>query len=135
MFNRVVLIGRLTREPELIYTKEGTAVCKFTLAVNRKFNKDEADFIDIVAWRKLGENAANYLDKGRLVAVEGRLQIRPYETKDGQKRKATEIVADDIRFLEKGNGAKGQQQKPAQEEDPWADLGKEVRIEDDEFPC
>ena len=133
MFNRVILLGRLVRSPELAYTKEGTAICKFTLAVNRKFQKDEADFIDIVAWRKLGENAANYLDKGRLVAVEGRLEIRPYETKDGQKRKAAQVVADDIRFLEKGTGG---QQKSAPSPDPWEDLGREVRLDeiDEDIP-
>jgi single-strand DNA-binding protein len=86
------LIGRLTRDPELRYLQNGTAVATFTLAVNRKYNKEETDFIDIVAWRQLAEHCANYLSKGRLVAVEGRLQIRSYEDKEGQKRKVTEIV-------------------------------------------
>ena len=103
MFNRVVLIGRLTRDPEMQYIKDGTALTRFTLAVNRKFKKDEADFVDIVVWRGLAENCANYLSKGRLVADEGRLQIRSYEDKEGTKRKAVDVVADDVRFLESKN--------------------------------
>jgi len=83
LLNRVILIGRLTKDPELRYTPNGVAVAKFTLAINRKFNRDETDFIDIVAWRGLAENCANYLGKGRLAAVEGRLQIRSYEGQDG----------------------------------------------------
>ena len=74
MLNRVILIGRLTRDPELRYTPNGAAVVSFTMAVERRFNRNEADFIPIVAWNKLAENCANYLGKGRLVAVEGRLQ-------------------------------------------------------------
>lgn len=132
MLNRIILIGRLTRDPELKYTTNGTAVATFSLAVNRKFNREETDFIDIVAWRGLAENAANYLSKGRLAAVEGRLQIRSYENKEGQKRKATEVVADDIRFLDRGTGsAAGATSSSARREtDPWEDLGKEVRLED-----
>ncbi len=131
MLNKVILIGRLTRDPELKYTPNGTAVATFTLAVNRKFNRDETDFIDIVAWRGLAENCANYLGKGRMAAVEGRLQVRTFEGKDGQKRKATEVVADDVRFLDKGGGAPianshGSHKDP----DPWEDLGREVRLED-----
>ena len=76
MLNRVVLIGRLGRDPELKYTQSGTAVCGFSLAVPRKFNKDETDWVDIVAWRGLAENCANYLVKGSLEAIEGRLQVR-----------------------------------------------------------
>ena len=103
MLNRIILIGRLTRDPELKYTTNGTAVVNFTLAVNRKFNRDETDFIDIVAWRGLAENCANYLSKGRLAAVEGRLQIRSYEANDGTKRKVAEVIANDVRFLETKN--------------------------------
>ncbi len=111
MLNRVILIGRLTRDPELRFTQSGVAVASFTLAVDRKYKnaagEKEADFIDIVAWRQLGETCANYLSKGKLAAVEGSLQIRNYETKDGQKRKAAEIVADSVQFLspkDSGNG-------------------------------
>jgi len=109
MLNRVVLIGRLTKDPELRYTQSGVAVASFTLAVNRNFKnaqgQQEADFIDIVVWRGQAENCANYLSKGRLVAVEGRLQIRTYETAEGQKRKVAEIVAESVQFLEKKNSA------------------------------
>lgn len=108
--NRVVLIGRLTRDPELRYIAgSGTAVSTFTLAVDRNFkSKDgqkEADFINIVVWNKQAENVANYLTKGRLAAVTGRIQTRSYEGNDGQKRNVTEIVADEVQFLERKEGA------------------------------
>lgn len=104
--NKVVLIGRLTRDPELKFIPgSGVAVATFSLAVNRNFkNKDgqiEADFINIVAYRKLAEVIANNLTKGRLAAVSGRIQTRTYEGNDGQKRYITEVVADDFQFLEK----------------------------------
>lgn len=104
MLNRVVLIGRLTRDPELRYTPSGVAVASFALAVERPFvsqsGEREVDFIDIVAWRKLAETVANHLNKGRLVAVDGRLQVRSYETQEGQKRRVAEVVADNVRFLD-----------------------------------
>ncbi len=104
MLNRVILIGRLVRDPELRYTSGGAAVANFTLAVDRPFvNRDgarDADFIDIVVWRKLAETCANNLSKGRLVAVEGRLQIRSYDDSQGIRRKASEVVADNVRFLD-----------------------------------
>lgn len=101
--NRVILTGRLTRDPELRYTPSGVAVATFTLAVDRPKQKDkekEADFPNIVAWRTLGENCANYLKKGRKAAVEGRLQTRRYETDDGRKVFVTEVVADNVEFLD-----------------------------------
>ncbi len=105
MLNKIVLIGRLTRDPELRYVPSGAPVASFTLAVDRPFanqqGERETDFIDIVAWRKLAEQAQQHLSKGRLVAVEGRLQIRSYETQDGQKRRVAEVVADGIRFLDR----------------------------------
>jgi single-strand DNA-binding protein len=105
MLNRVVLIGRLTRDPELRYTStNGIAVATFTLAVARRFTQGqqrEADFIPIVTWRAQAENCAKYLGKGRLVAVEGRLQIRSYEDRDGQRRTAAEVVADSVQFLDR----------------------------------
>lgn len=105
MLNKIILIGRLTRDPELRYTPNGVAVAKFTLATDRPFtNKQgerEADFIDIVVWQKQAENCANFLGKGRLVAVEGRLQIRSYEDNQGNKRKAAEVVAENVRFLDR----------------------------------
>jgi single-strand DNA-binding protein len=105
VLNRIVLIGRLTRDPELRYTPSGVAVASFSLAVDRPFanqqGERETDFIDIVVWRKLAETVSGHLQKGRLVAVQGRLQIRSYETQDGQRRKAAEVVADDVRFLDR----------------------------------
>ncbi len=104
MLNRVVLIGRLTRDPEFRYTPSGVAVASFTLAVERPFvsqsGEREVDFIDIVVWRKLAETVANHLNKGRLVAVDGRLQVSSYETQEGQKRRVAEVVADNVRFLD-----------------------------------
>jgi len=101
--NHVILIGRLTRDPELRYTPKGTAVTTFTLAVGRQFtNQDgekEADFIPVVTWGKVAKNCADYIGKGRLVAVEGRIQVRWYE-KDKQKRKVTEVVAKKVQFLD-----------------------------------
>ena len=98
--NTVVLIGRLVRDPELKFTQSGKAVCSFTLAVDKPFGDKEADFIPIVVWQKLAETCANHLNKGRLVAVEGRLQIRNYETTDGQNRRIAEVVASEVKFLD-----------------------------------
>jgi single-strand DNA-binding protein len=109
MYNRIILIGRLTRDPELRYVPSGAPVASFTLAVDRPFRDQqgnrETDFIDIVAWRKLAEQVSQYMSKGRMVAVEGRLQIRSFETQDGQKRKVAEVVADGVRFLDRGRPA------------------------------
>lgn len=106
MLNRIILIGRLTADPQLRYTANGNAVTNFTLAVNKSFVGQDgergADFIDVVVWRKLAEACANHLAKGRLAAVEGRLEIRSYEDKQGVRRKAAEVVADNVRFLEWG---------------------------------
>lgn len=107
MLNRVILIGRLTRDPDLKYTPAGVAVGGFTLAVDRQYTSGdgerEADFIPVVTWRQLAENCANYLRKGRLAAVEGRIQIRNYENNEGRRIYVTEVVADNVRFLEKAN--------------------------------
>ena len=107
MLNRIVLIGRLTRDPELRFTPNGHAVCSFTLAVDRPFTNQEGnretDFINIVVWNKQGENCAQYLAKGRLAAVDGRLQIRSYDGNDGQRRYVTEVTADNVRFLSSRN--------------------------------
>ena len=103
MLNLVVLVGRLTRDPELRYTPSGQAVASFTVAVDRPFRsrgEQQADFIDVTCWRGLAENVANHLGRGALVAVRGRIQVRSYETRVGQQRKATEVVADTVRFLE-----------------------------------
>lgn len=118
MLNRTVMIGRLTRDPELKYTPSGTAVCTFSIAVGRTFQTDVTDYFDIVVWRKMGENCANYLSKGKLVAVDGSLQVRSYETKDGSKRKAYEIVAETVKFL----SPKDEQAAPAEAQiEPVAD--------------
>lgn len=106
MLNKIILIGRLTADPQLRYTTNGNAVTNFTLAVNKSFVGQDgergADFIDVVVWRKLAEACANHLAKGRLAAVEGRLEIRSYEDQQGVRRKAAEVVADNVRFLEWG---------------------------------
>ena len=102
MLNKIILIGRLVRDVDLKYTQSGIAVATFTLAVDRGFKnangERETDFIDITVWKQQAENCANYLSKGKLVAVEGSLQIRTYE-KDGQKRKIAEVVANNVQFL------------------------------------
>lgn len=139
MLNRVVLIGRLTRDIELRYTPSGTAVARFNLAVDRPFTnrqgEREADFIDVVVWQKLAETCANYIGKGRLVAVDGRLQIRSYDDNQGIRRKAAEVVADTVRFLDRPreNSAEG---APARnggfKEGPG--FGTEIDFKDDEIP-
>jgi len=106
--NRVILIGRLTRDPELRLLPSGVPVATFTLAVDRPFanqqGEREADFIDVVVWRKQAESVSNHLSKGCLVAVEGRLQVRRYETQEGQRRRVVEVVADAVRFLDRPHG-------------------------------
>lgn len=109
MLNRVILIGRLTKDPELRYTPAGVAVTQFTLAVDRSFTtgqgEREADFVPIVTWRQLAENCANYLRKGRLAAVEGRIQVRNYDNNEGKRVYVTEVIADNVRFLESNREA------------------------------
>ena len=103
MLNKIILMGRLTRDPELRHTQTGTAVASFSLAVDRDF-KDKAtgdrttDFIDVVAWRQTGEFVSRYFTKGRMAVVEGRLQIRDWTDKDGNKRRSAEVVADNVYF-------------------------------------
>lgn len=105
MYNRIFLVGNLARDPELRYTPAGVATARFAVAVNRPKNKNtgesEADFINVVAWRKLAEICGEYLKKGRPVAVEGRLQVRSYTGKDGQPRTMTEVVLDNMQMLGK----------------------------------
>ena len=117
MLNRVVLIGRLTRDPELRYTPSGVAVTQFTLAVERPYSKDkekQADFIPVLAWRQTAENCANYLRKGRLAAVDGQIQTRSYKNNEGKQVYVTEVVADNVRFLEPVRN--GQSKEPPQDE-------------------
>ena len=105
MLNKIIVMGRLGRDPELRRTQAGTAVASFSLAVDRDF-KDKTtgeracDWIDVVAWRQTGEFAARYLTKGRMVVVEGRLQMRDYTARDGSKRRAAEVVADSVYFAD-----------------------------------
>lgn len=112
--NNVVLIGRLTRDPELRFTASGKAVCTFSIAVNKPFSKSkEADFFIIVVWGKTAEHCANYLTKGRLVGIQGRLQSRSY-TKHDEKRYVTEVVADQVEFLEWGNNNRNDESNNSQ---------------------
>jgi len=145
MLNRVILIGRLTRDPDLRYTPSGVAVTNFTLAVDRPFKTDsgerEADFISIVVWRQLAETCANYLKKGRLTAVEGRIQVRNYENNEGKRVYVTEVIADNVRFLESnregGQQSERSEERPAarsRENDPFSDDGKPIEISDDDLP-
>jgi single-strand DNA-binding protein len=107
-YNRIVLVGNLTRDPEIRYVDGGgKAVTKFSLAINRRTKQgDETMFIDIVAWDRLGEICNQYLKKGMSALVEGRLAIRNYETKEGEKRKAVEVVASDMQMLDSKGGAR-----------------------------
>ena len=141
MFNKAILVGRLCNDPELRYTPSGVAVANFRLAVDRQFTNPqgerETDFIDIVAWRQDAEFAANYLTKGRLVLIDGRIQVRNWTTQDGQRRRNVEVVADRVRGLDRpregqagagagaGAATEGEApEAPADDErapDPWAD--------------
>jgi single-strand DNA-binding protein len=143
MLNRVILVGRLTKDPELKYTPNGVAVANFTLAVNRPFSNQqgekETDFINCVVWRKPAENVANYLKKGSLAGIDGRLQTRSYENNQGQRVYITEVMAESVQFLEPKGG--GQQQSKPQEPqknsfnaDPFANDGQPIDISDDDLP-
>ena len=162
--NKVILIGRLTRDPELRTIASGNATTSFTVAVNRNFTNQngerEADFINCVAWRKQAENVAKYCTKGSQVAVEGRIQTRSYDAQDGTKRYVTEVVADNVTFL--GSRASGSQISESSSNtssytansavsnntgmvnndivtsdldmDPYAAMGNEVSLSDDDLP-
>ncbi|MBU5211455.1 single-stranded DNA-binding protein [Bacillus sp. Gen3] len=164
MMNRVVLVGRLTKDPDLRYTPSGAAVATFTLAVNRTFTNQqgerEADFINCVVWRKPAENVANFLKKGSLAGVDGRLQTRNYEGQDGKRVYVTEVVAESVQFLEPRNsgqprsgnndfygGGQGNQGNPFSQnqnqrnqgytrvdEDPFSNDGQPIDISDDDLP-
>lgn len=112
--NITVLVGRLTRDPELRYTQNGTAVANFNLAVDRPFSKEkETDFINCVAWRKQAENLAQYMKKGSQIGISGRIQTRNYEDKDGKRVYVTEVVADSVQFLDSRNSP-GKPDSPSQ---------------------
>lgn len=115
--NKVILIGNLTKDPELNTTPSGVSVCKFSIAVQRRFvnseGEREADFLNIVAWRGLGENCHKYLRKGSKAAVVGNIQTRSYDAEDGTKRYVTEIIADEVEFVgTKRTEETGEEEKP-----------------------
>jgi len=162
--NRVVLVGRLTRDPDLRYTPNGVAVANFTIAINRPFKnqqgENEADFINCVVWRKTAENLANYMKKGSQIGVDGRVQSRSYEGQDGKRVFVTEVMAENIQFLESRaatqqhqggggynqNNSYQQQQAPAQrmqqqssqidqeKPNPFGNDGEQINISDDDLP-
>src|SRR5690625_3349000 len=162
MLNRVVIVGRLTRDPDLRYTPNGVAVANFTVAANRPFTNQqgnrEADFINCVVWRKPAENLANYMKKGNLIGVDGRLQSRSYEGQDGKTVYVTEVVADSVQFLEPKGSSQGGGQSPAgsqsnqsytqnqgqnqnqnqnqnqQQNNPFKNDGEPIDISDDDLP-
>jgi single-strand DNA-binding protein len=127
MLNNVIIMGRLTRDPELRRTQGGTAVTSFTMAVDRDFKSQsgekETDFIDVVAWRNTGEFAAKYLAKGRMAAVEGRIQVRDWQDKDGNRRKSVEVVADNVYFADSKRDSKPQESRDDQAFDEIEDDG------------
>ena len=157
--NKAILIGRLTRDPELRYTSSNVPTATFSIAVDRPFTNQsgerEADFINIVVWRKQAENCKNYLSKGSQVAIDGRIQTRNYDDKDGKKVYVTEVVADNVQFLGgKGSNNNGGSQTSFNDNatpydfaqdaepqtttdvssDPFADFGSSIEISDDELP-
>jgi single-strand DNA-binding protein len=135
-FNRVILAGNLTRDPELRFTNDGVPVCSFGLAVNRVRSKsEEVDFFDISAWRELGETIANYKKKGDPILVEGRLQYRTWEAQDGSKRSKVDVVADNVQFLGRPGDPAGDAGAPASGENRRS-RGKdreEVDINEEDF--
>lgn len=140
--NKVILIGRLTRDPELKFTTgTGIAVATFSLAVDRNYvgqsGQREADFINIVCWRKLAENVANNISKGRLVAVSGSIQTRKYQAQDGSNRYVTEVVADEVKFLDwpkEGNVPSRSGGNVSQDYNRESDSGFTPIGEDDDIP-
>ncbi|WP_203648945.1 single-stranded DNA-binding protein [Secundilactobacillus yichangensis] len=155
MINRAALTGRLTRDVELRYTQSGVAAGSFTLAVDRQFtnqnNEREADFINCVIWRKSAENFANFTHKGALVGIDGHIQTRNYDNKQGQRVYVTEVVVDNFALLEpKQNGGNGQSNnygsgggnnvsgnrnsQPNNNQDPFANSSDSIDISDDDLP-
>lgn len=136
--NKVMLIGNLARDPELITTNNGVSLCRFTLAVQRRFNNNdgerEADFLPIIVWRGQAENCYKYLKKGSKAAISGSIQTRSYETTDGARRYMTEIIADEVEFLSTKNN-NGEDVLEEKEEDKKDDVvGKFEPINDDDLP-
>lgn len=153
MINRVTLVGRLTKDPEFRTTQKGIDVATFTLAVNRNFTnaqgEREADFINIIVFRRQAENVNNYLLKGKLAGVDGRIQSRSYENQEGRRIFVTEVVADSVQFLEPKNSNGGQQDTYQQQtqsqtqrgqntkpqgQNPFANTNDPIDISDDDLP-
>ena len=165
--NKAILIGRLTRDPELRYTSSNRAVCQFTVAIDRPFTNQasgqrEADFINVVAWDKTGENVGKYMTKGRLIAVEGSIQTRNYENNEGRRVYVTEVIANNVQFLESrnaqntnNNSINSMPEPPMEktpydfandnekneteqtmdtENDPFASFGEQIEISDNDLP-
>ena len=157
--NRVLLVGRLTRDPEIRTLSTGNTVANFSIAVNRNFrNRDgviEADFLNIVVYGRQADNIGKYVTKGSQVGIEGRIQTRSYDAQDGSKRYVTEIIADNVEFLSSRNGGASNENitahvdttssvymdSPSPEmgidvssEDPFKDFGSEVALSDDDLP-
>ena len=124
--NKCIIIGNLTKTPENKTTPNGISVTTFTVAVSRSHDREKSDFFNVVAWRGLADNCARYLIKGQKVAVEGELQTRSYDDKDGIKRYVTEIIAENVEFLSKPNGTR-------QHEEPERDLFERETEEDIEL--
>ncbi len=162
--NKAILIGRLTKDPELRYTGSNRAVCQFTVAIDRPFTNQstgqrEADFINVVAWDKTAENIGKYMSKGRLVAVEGRIQTRNYDNNEGKKVYVTEVVANNVQFLESKNATgnnnsitdmpepamektpydfsddtPNEEETMSTEKDPFESFGEQIEISDNDLP-
>ncbi len=150
--NKVILIGRLARDPEMRTTMSGTNVTRFTLAVSRPYQDQNgersADFINCVAWRKQAENIAKYCTKGSQVAIEGRIQTGSYDAQDGSKRYTTDIICDNCTFLgtksndnsfgtnEANHFGESEASMPTSDisEDPFKDFGEEIALSDDDLP-
>ena len=134
MINRIVLAGRTTRDLELRSTNSGTSVCSFTLAVDRNFkNKNgerKADFISCIAWKKTAEVMSRYVKKGSVIGVDGRIQTRSYDNRDGQRVYVTEVVVENFSFL--GGSSKGRQ--GSKNNDPFKSSGAPIDITDDDLP-
>ncbi|WP_411955130.1 single-stranded DNA-binding protein [Alkalibacillus sp. S2W] len=149
MLNRSVLVGRLTKDPDLRYTNNGVAVANFIIAVNRPFKKQdgeqEADFINCVIWRKPAENLASYMSKGSMVGVDGRIQTRSYDNQEGKRIFITEVVAESVQFLESKQSNQNQVNNPQQSKQSTQsqnesskqsleEAGEPVDLQDDDLP-
>lgn len=151
--NKVILVGRLTKDPEMRTTTSGVAVTSFTVAVNRPYSDQsgerQTDFINCVIWRKQAENVAKYCNKGSLVAVEGRIQTRSYDHQDGTKRYVTEVICDNVTFLSSKNSGSSVSNESMNfgevsssndiattdvSDDPFKDFGDEIALSEDDLP-